>query len=72
MSIEVYVGSRGTVFVSAWSAGWVLLFLDLLFMCQLTTLRKCAGEQAISVVVVIKTMVANVVFKFALEGYLDF
>ena len=66
MSIEVYVGSRGTVFVSAWSAGWTSLVLDLLFMCRLTTLRKCAGEQAISVVVVIKTMAAIVVFKLAL------
>jgi hypothetical protein len=52
------VGSRGTTFVAAWSAGWVLSGLDVLFTCRLTILRKCAGEQAISIVVVIKTMAA--------------
>jgi len=39
--------------------------IDVLFVCRLTTLRKCAGEQAISVVVVIKTMAAIVVFELA-------
>lgn len=65
MSIEVYAGSQGTMFVSAWSAGWNLMNIDVLFVCRLTTLRKCAGEQAISVVVVIKTMAAIVVFELA-------
>jgi hypothetical protein len=46
------------MFVAAWSAGWVLSSLDVLFTCRLTILRKCAGEQAISVAVVIKTMAA--------------
>ena len=46
--------------------------LDVLFMCRLTTLRKCAGEQAISVVVVIKTMAAIVVFRLESTRYLDF
>ena len=51
------------MFVAAWSAGWILSGLDLFSTSRLTTLRKCAGEQAISVVVVIKTIVAIVVFK---------
>ena len=66
MSIEVYAGSRGTVFVWAWSAGCIRLDMDVSLVCRLTTLRKCAGEQAISVVVVIKTMAAIVVFELAL------
>ena len=40
--------------------------MDLFSTYRLTILRKCAGEQAISVVVVIKTMAAVVVFKFRL------
>jgi len=43
------------------------LVLDVLFERRLTTLRRCTGEQAISVVVVIKTMVTDVVvFNFEL------
>jgi hypothetical protein len=46
--------------------------MDVSLVSRLTTLRKCAGEQAISVVVVIKTMAAIVVSKFELTGYIDF
>ena len=56
------------MFVLVWSAEWIFLIVGVLFTSRLTTLRRCAGEQAISVVVVIKTMVAVaiVVFKFGL------
>ena len=74
MSIEVCEGSRGTVFVW-WLVGQIPLLLGLIFRqfkVILTTLRKCAGEQAISVVVVIKTMAAVVfVFRLRSSRYLD-
>jgi hypothetical protein len=73
VSIEVCVGSRGTVLVTAWLAGRIISIVDVLLKCRLTTLRRCAGEHAISVVVEIKTMAAVVVvFKLESMIYLDF
>lgn len=52
---------RGQLDVSCWSS-----------ICRLTILRRCAGEHAISVVVVIRTIAAIIVLKLALTGYLEF